>query len=179
MANKDWAFGLAPQYAIGGGSPRTERYPLKAAYTTKIYKGAPVLWNNTSAHLKACAVTNPATVIGVAAEFYAGSATTKTTLAVWPASEHIFLVQSDGTTTTSALTSVQQKNFSFVNQTAGSTTTGISGMELDFSSGSTTVDKPFRVIGLGGEIGESAGANMKLLGRFNAGIPYEQASTVP
>lgn len=178
MANKDWAFGLQPQYAIGGGSPRTERYPIGSAYSTKIYKGAPVLWNNTAGCIKANAVTNSATIVGVAAEYYGGSATTKTTLAVWPADEHIFLVQSDGTTTTSALTSVQQKNFAFVNQTAGSTITGLSGLELDFSSG-TSADKPLRVIGLGGEIGESAGANMKLLVRINSGHAYNQTSVGP
>lgn len=178
MANKDWAFGLAPQFTIGGGSPRTERYPLKSAYTTKIYKGAPVLWDNTNAVVKANAVTNSATIVGVAAEYYAGSATTKTTIAVWPGDEHIFLVQSDGTTTTSALTSVQHKNFAFVNQTAGSTITGLSGLELDFSSG-TSADKPLHVIGLGGEIGEAAGANMKLLVRFNSGHLYNQTSVGP
>lgn len=182
MSNKDWASGMQPLYAKGGGSPRTLRYPLygstSVALTTAIYKGQPVLWNNTYAHLKPAAVTTLATcVVGVAAE-YRPAASTATDLAVWEGKDHVFVIQSDGTTTTSKLSDVQHKNFAPTGVTAGSTITGLSGMELDFSSG-TSADKPIRVLGLTGEIGESAGANMKLVCEFNFGWLWNDTSVNP
>lgn len=185
MANKDWPSGLQPVIQLNGDAPVTTRFPLLQAvssskYSTLIYKGALVLWHNTNNALKANAVTNSATVVGVAAEAYLGSAaSTQTDLAVWEASKHIFAIQSDNTTTTSSINTLRMKNAPVINQTLGNATNGLSKMELDFS-GATSADNILKIIGHTGEIGESGtGANIKCLVRINFGHGYEQNATAP
>lgn len=187
--NKDWAYGLQPVRMLDGQAPYTTRWPLKqlqqtTKYSTNIYKGQIVVWNGTTTlktrYVAANAVTSPANVVGVAAEHYFGSVIngTKTELAVWEGDKHIFSIQADNNTTTSNVKDLIMGNAAVVGPTAGSTITGLSGMELDFS-GNTDADKVLRVIGHTGEIGENRiGNNLKVLVRFNFGHLYTQDATI-
>jgi len=192
MANKDWAYGLQPLRTIGGAAPQTTRWPLKqkitsTKYGTVIYKGQLLLFSNSGWAL-ANGITNPGAfggVLGVAAEYYAGSVinATKTEIMAWDAIEHIFSIQSDNATTTLGLADVIQKSFPVSSPTAGSTISGLSGMEMDYSLGTTAstagVYRLLRCIGLTNEIGEGEGANMKCVVRVNFGHSYEENRTSP
>lgn len=191
MANKDWPCGLQPVRMLDGQAPYTTRWPLKQVqqttkYSTNIYKGQMVLWNGTTTsktkYVIANAATNPGRIVGVCAEHYFGSVinATKTDLAVWEADKHIFAIQADNTTTTSSLKDLIMKNCNLLNPAAGSTITGLSTSELDYSSAVDT-DKSMRVIGVTNEIGEGAlgaGINVKCLVRINFGHVYSQAVTI-
>jgi len=189
MANPDWAYGLLAVESLTGDSPRIERMPLRqtvqsaTAYTTALYKGQILGWDyNTTAgggYLIVVSNTTVANVVGVAAEYYAGSASTQTDLAVWPASENIFEVQADNTTTTSNGKLKILQNAAIVGMTAGNTNSGISGMELDWSSIATTTDKPLTILKTIAKPGTSStGSNVQFQVRFNFGRGYEQQATV-
>jgi hypothetical protein len=182
MANKDWPCGFHPAYGIDGGLPVVEYYPLKqsGAYGTAIFQGQPVTWQNTAGYLLNCAVTNPANVLGVAANYFKASGTA-TQLAVWPTDKNIFTAQID-TDTAITLAQVQNRNFVLINMTAGNTSTGLSGCQIDATRGTyigTVVDKVVRVLGATKEIGESAGANMKVLCVFAFGHTPRSVAAAP
>lgn len=187
MANKDWPSGLQPLYATGGGSARTERWPLKykisatpTQMTTAIYKGAMVIWGASGwVKINPLTVLGAATgVLGVAAEYFKGTGSTATELAVWPLKEHIFVIQDDSDTTTNVLENGLGWNFAVLNPTAGSTITGLSTMELDWSSKSTTSGaKAFRTVGLHKTIGEGEGVHMKWLVKPIVGLDYMDNTT--
>lgn len=194
MANRDWAFGLQPTRDAFGHSPDTIRLPISVntttgapKYTTSIYKGQVVLWNNTLGVVKANAATNTvANIAGVAAEYFPGSAggTTKTDIAVWQAGpEQKFLIQSDGTTAqaTQMAANVKYllKNAAIVNPTSGNTNTGLSTSELDYSSLAATATVPLRVLGFHTEVGESnLASHVKLVVHFLHGAYFGQDTTV-
>lgn len=192
MSNRDWAFGLQPIEMVGGGAPTTRRFPLRQCeqgtkYTTKIHKGQIVLWEGTHGWALANATITPGAggtsrIVGVAAEAYRGSSISKnaTNLAVWEGSKHIFNIQSDGGTTSTSMASYLMKNCEVFAPTAGSTITGLSSMELSFSSRDATVaDHCLKVVGFSGDVAEAkTGANMKLAVRFTDGALYEQAATI-
>lgn len=189
MPNANYPTGLHPVKMRDGQAPFTMHWPLRqqiqatTPYTTAIFKGQIVIMSATGPWLKGNGSTNPGTggaIIGVAAEYYKASDTSKNRLAVWDARNHIFAIQSDNATTTSKFTDVLQKNCSVANAAAGSTVTGLSTMELDFSTAHTTTTKPLRVIDANRVIGESTtGAKLKLLVEFNFGHVYQQNSSSP
>jgi len=186
MANKDWAFGLQPVTGPGGGSPETIRFPLKRAIqattpqTITIYKGQPLLWQSTIGFVTGTGATNSSDVIGVAAEYYSGSAMTKTDIAAWSARNHKFLIQSDGTTTTGVnRTSYLMKNYAWVGATGGSTATGLSSLELDYSSGDITgTAQPLKVIDFRLGPGENYGSHVNCVVEFVHGFDRETDVTV-
>lgn len=186
MANQDWGFGLQPVSGPYNAAPQTTRFPLKqfiqstTPQQTAIFKGQVVLWNETVGCIKPTASTNSANVIGVAAEYYAGSATTKTDLAVWSAHDHEFLIQSDGGTTSTDRASYLMKNFALVNPASGVTASGLSKSELDFSSGQlSTGTNPLRAIGFRLHPGDTVkGANVNVVVRFNDGFAYQSDVTI-
>lgn len=181
MANKDWAFGLQPARDQFGHTVDTLRLPLKANYSTKIYKGSILKWAGTG-YVKLHATTGVVTnLVGVAAEYYAGSATTKTDLAVWsikPGSR--FLIQSDGGTTSTNRASYLFENHVPTTLTQGNTITGLAAFELDFSSGSATAtDSPLKVIGFQLEAGGTVAApNPVCIVEFVHGSAWESDVTI-
>jgi len=191
FTNQDWPCGLHPVETLSGECPRTIRYPLKQAlhaatpYTTKIYKGQVVCWQNSTSipYLESvtASTANSAArpTLGVAAEYYAGSATTKTDLAVWPAGDHIFGIQADNATTTT----IGMRNIlcygDVINAQSGSTITGLSSCELDWSTLATATTALLQVVGLDVSAGQtSTGSNIRFKVRFAHGYFNETADTV-
>jgi len=186
MANRNSPFGLQPLRQVNGAAPTTERFPLRQAiqstkYDQAIYKGSFVLWANTG-WVKYCAVTNPATVVGIAAESYLGSAvSTQTDIAVWEASKHIFTIQASNLTagSTTSINDVRLKNCSVEGPTLGNTTNGYSKMQASVTA-ATSADRVLTILGSTDEIGESTtGQYMKLEVRINSGRGYEEAVQSP
>jgi len=179
MANKDWAFGLQPVTGPHGGAPETVRMPLKASYGTAIYKGQIVHWAFTG-YILPNAVTLPTNVVGVAGEYHPASGSTQTDLAVYSAADHKFLIQSDGGTTSTNRASYLMLNVGVTGQAAGSTITGLSGMEIAFAGiSSTATNAPLRVIDFRLQPGETVGgANPNCLVEFVHGFYRESDVTV-
>ncbi len=192
MANKDWAFGLQPTRDAYGHTPDTLRLPINVntttgapKYTTAIYKGQIVTRHATGAYVLANASTNVvANVLGVSAEYYAGTATTKTTLAVWPAApEKKFVIQSDGTTALATARAANVafllKNAAIVNPATGSTITGLSNSELDYSSIANTDTVPLRILGFETGPGETNyQTHVKCVVQFIHGAYFGQDTTL-
>lgn len=180
MANASSPYGLQPLHTIGGGAPFTVAMPMRqkfqtTKYSTKIYKGQLVLFNNTIGCGIANAGTNPTagTVLGVAAAYYPGSVlSTATEIPMWLAKEHIFVAQIAAATTTKKLSDYYMKNMAITAPTAGSTTTGLSASML--YNASHTASAPFRVIGLAQNVGQTAtGAYLNLKGMLNFSVGFD------
>jgi hypothetical protein len=199
MANQDWAFGMQPVHHIGGGAPVIKRYPLKHAitptdpYDTKIYNGMVVKWHDDSYVVASTkGDTNLANVLGVSAEYYAGSAVTPKDKDTWPdqngyigvydAAEHIFRIQSDNADTAGeTLDAYIQKNVIIATGTTtlGNNDSGIGIAELD-GDAATAADKLLRIIGVDLDVknNDITKANVNLLVRFNFGHIYTQDATI-
>jgi hypothetical protein len=129
--------------------------------------------------LKANAATNTVgNIIGVAAEYYAGSATTKTDLAVWPGEDQVYVIQSDGSLTNRA--SFLHRNFPVVSPAGGNTASGLSTMELDASGGSiTATNQAIKVIGFQLMPGDTvATTNVNCLAQFVHGSIWQHDATI-
>ena len=186
MANIDYRRGMHPQFGPFGSTPPTRKYPLRQAiqaatpYQTVIYKGMAIK-RSTSGWAIAANATNVTNSIGVAAEYYAGSAVTKSEIMYWPGDSVDFQIQSDNTTST-GLTAANflHKNFALISQAAGDTNSGISKAELDYSSGEaatgTNMLRCIDVIEPAG--GSKFGANAYCIVRFNDGFLWSQESTI-
>lgn len=140
MANVDAPFGLRPVISPGGDNGiQMREYEVDSAYTTAIYEGAlvmlaadgtVVLWTATNK------------VLGVAAQYRAGAATSaNTTMLVYDDPDQQFVIQSDDNTLVDN-GDIQGIGFGIsadANRTNadGTAATGLSTMELDGASGGT------------------------------------------
>jgi hypothetical protein len=170
MANVDFRRGLVPVHRKDGGAPYVRSAPLASKYSTSLYVGQ-ILTYSASGYAKAGAAETPADVIGVCAQYYAGSATTRTRINFWP-HDHVFKCQSDGSKATTEATMLNM-NVKVTGNGGGSTDSGLSTCEVSVTSAgrTDTMDAyPLRIVGKSGEIGnEWANTNVDLLVEFN---PY-------
>lgn len=183
MANSDAAFGFRP--VNRSGSPynaATLRCAIPASDGTATFVGDAVKLHGSGSSdsegsfptVIQCAAGDP--VFGVVVSFEADPATSledqyrkASTLRycqVVPASEAYFEVQADDDTSTLAATSIGL-NANFI-VAAGSTVTGMSGMELDSNTAATTATLDLQIVGMIPRPDNEVGvANQKVLVRFN------------
>ena len=159
MANKDAAFGMRPVGRIGG-TPYTgglSRYRIAANYDTAIFQGdmvAQVTGGGVEVHadggtvpivgvFQGCSYTDPTTKEQVYKNYYPASTNTSDIFAyVIDDPMAIFEVQCNAAFPVADLFG----NFDIVYTSSGSTTTGISGAELNVSDGATTAALPLKCI---------------------------------
>ena len=159
MANKDAAFGMRPVGRIGG-TPYTgglSRYRIAANYDTAIFQGdmvAQVTGGGVEVHadggtvpivgvFNGCMYTDPTTKEQKFSNFYPASTNASEIIAfIIDDPMVIFEVQCNAAFPVADLLG----NFDIVYTSAGSTTTGISGAELNVSDGNTTAALPLKAI---------------------------------
>ena len=163
MANKIWAYGIAPVKTIGGGTPEMDRFPLKSNFTvtaakylqTAIFKYAPVTlhWNTTykAAYVMPyTATTAPAKTWGVAAEYVPAGTSTKD-IALYLCSKHEFRVWCTNATTLDVSKRIGScmplYSTSPYSIELGNTTNGISACAANLAQASVTTAKTLRIIG--------------------------------
>jgi hypothetical protein len=159
MANKDAAFGMKPVRMIGG-APYTggqSRYRIAANYGTSIFQGdmvAQVTGGTVEVHADGGTVpvvgvfngvqyTDPTSGEQVFSNYYPASTNASDLIAfVIDDPDVVYEVQADDTFPVADLFG----NFDIVYTTAGSTSTGISGAELDVTTGATATTLPIKAI---------------------------------
>ena len=159
MANKDAAFGLKPVREMGGApySGGQSRYRIASGATTPIYQGdlvtqltAGVLGRHAATGtvpivgvFNGVSYTDPTTGEQVFKNYYPGSISASDIIAsVIDDPNIVFEVQADATFPVADLFG----NFDIVYTSSGSTSTGISGSELDVATGATTAGLPIKAI---------------------------------
>jgi hypothetical protein len=159
MANKDAAFGMKPVRMIGG-APYTggqSRYRIAANYGTSIFQGdmvAQVTGGTVEVHadggtvpvvgvFNGCMYTDPTSGEQVFSNYYPASTNASDLIAfIIDDPDVVYEVQADDTFPVADLFG----NFDIVYTSAGSTSTGISGAELDVTTGATTTNLPIKAI---------------------------------
>ena len=159
MANKDAAFGMKPVRMIGG-APYTggqSRYRIAANYGTSIFQGdmvAQVTGGTVEVHadggtvpvvgvFNGCQYTDPTSGEQVYSNYYPASANASDIIAfIIDDPDVVYEVQADDTFPVTDLFG----NFDIVYTSAGSTSTGISGAELDVTTGATATTLPIKAI---------------------------------
>jgi hypothetical protein len=159
MANQDAAFGMRPVKMVGG-APYTggqSRYRIAANYGTSIFQGdmvAQVTGGGVEVHadggsvpivgvFNGCRYTDPTTGKETFSNYYPASTNAADIEAfIIDDPNVIFEIQADATFPVADLLG----NFDIVYTTAGSTVTGISGAELDVTTGATTATLPIKAI---------------------------------
>ncbi|OUU63982.1 MAG: hypothetical protein CBC24_08390 [Candidatus Pelagibacter sp. TMED64] len=159
MANQDAAFGMRPVGRIGG-MPFTggqSRYRIAADYGTSIFQGDMVMQvtgGGVEVHadggtvpivgvFNGCSYTDPTTKEQKFSNFYPASTNASDIIAfIIDDPMVIFEVQCNAAFPVADLLG----NFDIVYTSAGSTTTGISGAELNVSDGNTTATLPLKAI---------------------------------
>ena len=178
MANQDAAFGMRPVRMVGG-APYTggqSRYRIAANYGTAIFQGdmvAQVTGGGVEVHadggtvpivgvFNGCQYTDPTTSEQVFSNFYPAS-TNASDIIAFDIDDPmvVFEIQADAAYPIADLFG----NFDIVYTTAGSTVTGISGSELEVSTGATTAGLPIKAIDISGdpENSDVATANTNVL----------------
>ena len=159
MANKDASFGLKPVKMMGGSpySGGQSRYRIAANYGTNIFQGdlvAQVTGGGIELHadggtvpivgvFNGCMYTDPTTSEQVFSNYYPASTNASDIIAfVHDDPNTVFEIQADDTFPVADLFG----NFDIVYTNSGSTTTGISGAELDVTTGATTTSLPLKAI---------------------------------
>ena len=159
MANKDASFGLKPVRMMGGSpySGGQSRYRIAANYGTSIFQGDIVKQVTGGGVERAaasstvpvvgvfngCMYTDPTTSEQVFSNFYPASTNAADIIAfVHDDPNTVFEIQADDTFPVADLFG----NFDIVYTNSGSTTTGISGAELDVTTGATTTTLPLKAI---------------------------------
>jgi|TARA_R100000426_G_scaffold7963_4_gene9548 hypothetical protein len=159
MANKDASFGLKPVRMMGGSpySGGQSRYRIAANYGTNIFQGdlvAQVTGGGIELHadggtvpivgvFNGCMFTDPTTSEQVFSNHYPASTNASDIIAfVHDDPNTVFEIQADDTFPVADLFG----NFDIVYTNSGSTTTGISGAELDVTTGATTTTLPLKAI---------------------------------
>ena len=178
MANQDAAFGMRPVRMIGGG-PYTggqSRYRVAANYGTAIFQGDMVMQvtgGGIEVHadggtvpvvgvFNGCSYTDPTTSEQVFSNYYPASTNASDIIAfVHDDPNTVFEIQADDTFPVADLFG----NFDIVYTNSGSTTTGISGAELDVTTGATTTNLPLKAIDISQdpENSDVASANTNVL----------------
>jgi hypothetical protein len=159
MANKDAAFGMKPVRMIGG-APYTggqSRYRIAANYGTSIFQGdmvAQVTGGTVEVHadggtvpvvgvFNGCQYTDPTSGEQVYSNYYPASTNAADIIAfIIDDPDVVYEVQADDTFPVTDLFG----NFDIVYTSAGSTMTGISGAELDVTTGATATTLPIKAI---------------------------------
>ena len=159
MANKDAAFGMKPVRMIGG-APYTggqSRYRIAANYGTSIFQGdmvAQVTGGTVEVHadggnvpvvgvFNGCMYTDPTSGEQVFSNYYPASTNASDLIAFIIDDENVvYEIQADDTFPVADLFG----NFDIVYTSAGSTSTGISGAELDVTTGATNTNLPIKAI---------------------------------
>ena len=159
MANKDASFGLKPVKQMGGApySGGQSRYRIAANYGTAIYQGDLVMQvtgGGVEIHavggtvplvgvFNGCQYTDPTTGEQVYRNYYPASTNASDIIAfIIDDPNTVFEIQSDEAFPVADLLG----NFDTIKTNSGSTDTGISGDELDTSSGATTATLPLKAI---------------------------------
>ena len=159
MANKDASFGLKPVRMMGGSpySGGQSRYRIAANYGTNIFQGdlvAQVTGGGIELHadggtvpivgvFNGCMFTDPTTSEQVFSNHYPASTNASDIIAfVHDDPNTVFEIHADDTFPVADLFG----NFDIVYTNSGSTTTGISGAELDVTTGATTTTLPLKAI---------------------------------
>ena len=159
MANKDAAFGMRPVKMIGG-APYTggqSRYRIAANYDTAIFQGdmvAQVTGGGVEVHadggtvpiigvFNGCSYTDPTTKEQVFKNYYPASTNASDIIAyIIDDPMVIFEIQCNAAFPVADLFG----NFDIVYTSSGSTTTGMSGAELNVSDGATTANLALKCI---------------------------------
>ena len=151
MANKDASFGLKPVRMMGGSpySGGQSRYRIAANYGTSIFQGDLVMQvtgGGIEIHadggtvpivgvFNGCMYTDPTTSEQVFSNYYPASTNASDIIAfVHDDPNTVFEIQADDTFPVADLFG----NFDIVYTNSGSTYTGISGAELDVTTGATS-----------------------------------------
>ena len=158
MANQDAAFGMRHVGRIGGPATNVQnRYRIAANYGTAIFKGdmvAQVTGGGVEVHadggtvpivgvFNGCRYTDPTTGKETFSNFYPASTNASDIEAfVIDDPMAIFEIQADAAFPVADLFG----NFDIVYTSSGSTTTGLSGAELDVTTGATTAGLPLKAI---------------------------------
>ena len=178
MANKDASFGLKPVRMMGGSpySGGQSRYRIAANYGTNIFQGDLVMQvtgGGIELHadggtvpivgvFNGCMFTDPTTSEQVFSNHYPASTNASDIIAfVHDDPNTVFEIQADDTFPVADLFG----NFDIVYTNSGSTTTGISGAELDVTTGATTTSLPLKAIDISQdpENSDVASANTNVL----------------
>ncbi len=159
MANKDAAFGMKPVRMVGG-APYTggqSRYRIAANYGTSIFQGdmvAQVTGGTVEVHADGGTVpvvgvfngvqyTDPTSGEQVFSNYYPASTNASDIIAfIIDDPDVVYEVQADDTFPVTDLFG----NFDIVYTSSGSTQTGISGAELDVTTGATNTTLPIKAI---------------------------------
>ena len=159
MANKDAAFGMRPVKMIGG-APYTggqSRYRIAANYDTAIFQGdmvAQVTGGGIEVHadggtvpivgvFNGCSYTDPTTKEQVFKNYYPASTNASDIIAyIIDDPMVVFEIQCNAAFPVADLFG----NFDIVYTSSGSTTTGMSGAELNVSDGATTANLSLKCI---------------------------------
>ncbi len=177
MANVDSPFGLYPSHYIDGTpwNGQTIQCYCSASYATALYVGDPVLWTPTLAEkdatctrptINVSAGTSGTIIRGVITSFepsptnlslqYRPASTERVANVVLATPYLVFRVQDDGDGTPAAVWAGQ--NAVLANVGGGSTTTGLSGYELDASTTPTTTQAhTLHILGLANIPGNTLG----------------------
>jgi hypothetical protein len=158
MANTDAAFGMRLVGRIGGPATNVQNtYRIAANYGTAIFKGdmvAQVTGGGVEVHadggsvpivgvFNGCRFTDPTTGKETFSNYYPASTNASDIEAfVIDDPMAIFEIQADAAFPVADLFG----NFDIVYTSSGSTTTGISGAELDVTTGATTAGLPLKAI---------------------------------
>ena len=159
MANKDASFGLKPVKMIGGApyNGGQSRYRIASSYDTAIYQGdivCQVTGGGVEIHavggtvpvigvFNGCSYTDPTSGEQVFKNYYPASTAASDIIAnIIDDPMVVFEIQADEAFPVADLLG----NFDTIKTNAGSTKTGISGDEVDVSTGATTATLPLKVI---------------------------------
>ena len=178
MANKDASFGLKPVRMMGGSpySGGQSRYRIAANYGTSIFQGDLVMQvtgGGVEIHadggtvpivgvFNGCMYTDPTTSEQVFSNYYPASTAAADIIAfIIDDSNVVFEIQADDTFPVADLFG----NFDIVYTNSGSTYTGISGAELDVTTGATATSLPLKAIDISQDPDNSdvASANTNVL----------------
>ena len=178
MANLDASFGMKPVRMMGGSpySGGQSRYRIAANYGTSIFQGDMVMQvtgGGVEIHadggtvpivgvFNGCTYTDPTSGEQVFSNYYPASTNASDIIAfIIDDPNVVFEIQADDTFPVADLFG----NFDIVYTTAGSTLSGISGAELDVTTGATTAGLPIKAIDISEdpENSDVASANTNVL----------------
>ena len=178
MANQDASFGLKPVRMMGGSpySGGQSRYRIAANYGTSIFQGDLVMQvtgGGVEIHadggtvpivgvFNGCMYTDPTTSEQIFSNYYPASTNASDIIAfIHDDPNTVFEVQADDTFPVADLFG----NFDIVYTNSGSTYTGISGAELDVTTGATATSLPLKAIDISQDPDNSdvASANTNVL----------------
>ncbi len=159
MANKDASFGLKPVRMMGGSpySGGQSRYRIAANYGTSIFQGDLVMQvtgGTVEIHadggtvpivgvFNGCTYTDPTSGEQVFSNYYPASTNASDIIAfIIDDPNVVFEIQADDTFPVADLFG----NFDIVYTNSGSTLSGISGAELNVTTGATTAGLPIKAI---------------------------------